>query len=707
MFATISRWIAYPLGWLLLMAVPLMIDAVRAGTVTATSAENRFTVVAFVGEYDARRSGDRLAIDVTEHITADFPRRYVNHGIERRLRSSYRGESVELANIRVTGTNGKPIAFTRRSESGSDDVVLRIGSANTYVFGRVDYVISYTIGNAMVQAGDRQEIYLDVNGTGWLQRFDRVQATLSVAPDLAGHLLGEEACYQGAAGSTETCAITRSGDSFSTEALALGPRQNMTIAVGFRPGTVARALPAAVARPGLLGTIGMPVAAAALLALALGVRWFRLRGLLLRGDVPIQYAAPAVQPILAADFLGRPERGAAAQLAQLVLDGHAQLSSNAEPIGTAPQPRARLGRRQRRAVRDEVTVRLIDREQIDPMVRDICAALFGRGGSVQLGEVPQAEVALASRLRQNLLADSDLRRPGRLGALLLGFGYAGLILFGWFVIATGLDSPAWLFLGCGTLAVVLLVAAAHYYPTLGRLTARGRALRDRLAGLHRFVTMAEADRIAWMQNAVDSPRVSASAVGGTGRDGSSGGRDHVDGAVGKGRRGRGEGESQGVDADADAGRATGGTLIDLYEPLLPYAILFGVEDTWRQALGELYRTAPPAVRPQIDVPALTLSVAAARTSPARYRHVSPYRSFWDSRPAWGEGWASRAGGEIGRAFDSWATSRGDDDGGGWGSGGSSGSNRSSGSWSSSSRSSGSSGGGRSGGGIGGGGGGGW
>ena len=47
MFATISRWIAYPLGWLLLMAVPLMIDAVRAGTVTATSAENRFTVVAF------------------------------------------------------------------------------------------------------------------------------------------------------------------------------------------------------------------------------------------------------------------------------------------------------------------------------------------------------------------------------------------------------------------------------------------------------------------------------------------------------------------------------------------------------------------------------------------------------------------------------------------------------------------------------------
>ena len=82
MFATISRWIAYPLGWLLLMAVPLMIDAVRAGTVTATSAENRFTVVAFVGEYDARRlytesrevcrvANDFVSMDLFENLLRD------------------------------------------------------------------------------------------------------------------------------------------------------------------------------------------------------------------------------------------------------------------------------------------------------------------------------------------------------------------------------------------------------------------------------------------------------------------------------------------------------------------------------------------------------------------------------------------------------------------------------------------------------------
>ncbi|HMR23494.1 MAG TPA: hypothetical protein PKE46_15270, partial [Micropruina sp.] len=168
-------------------------------------------------------------------------------------------------------------------------------------------------------------------------------------------------------------------------------------------------------------------------------------------------------------------------------------------------------------------------------------------------------------------------------------------------------------------------------------------------------TMAEADRIAWMQNAVDAPRVSG---------------------------------------------PDDGSLIDLYEPLLPYAIVFGVEDTWRQALGNLHDVVPE--RPQRSVDALALALAWSDSSPEYFHRSSQVESFWDSRPAWGEGWVSGVGQGIGKAFDSWATSRDDDRGGSWGSGGGSSS-----SWSSSSSSSGSSGGGSSGGGMGGGGGGGW
>ena len=658
MFAKTSRWIAYPLGWLLLMIVPLAIDSVRGSAVPASDT-NQFSIPNFVAHYQARRSADRLAIDVTERITADFPRRNVNRGIERRLDAEYRGVSIQLADFKVTGPTGASIPFTRRTESDGD-IVLRIGRASTYVYGRVDYVIRYTIGNAMVQAGDRQEIYLDVNGTGWQQRFGRVQATLDVAPELAGNLLGEQACYQGPAGSTRSCGITRSGDTFSTDAVALAPRENLTFAVGFRQGTVAETVPGAMGSLGWLGVVGMPVVAGVVLLIALLVRRQRLRNLLLRPDAEIRYSPPAVQPILAADFLGLPERGAAAQLTQLVLAGHATLTSDEAPIGTAPRPRGRLSRREREAARADLRVQLIDVDGIDRSVRRICSALFGDGRSIALRYVSAADVAEASGERQRLLADSGLRGTSWLGTTLFVTGYLALIGFGWFQLALGLSGLVWPFLGCGAVAVLLLVAAAHYYPTLGRLTSTGRTLRDELAGLHRVVTMAEASRIAWMQNAVDAPRVSG---------------------------------------------PDDGSLVDLYEPLLPYAIVFGVEDTWRQALGNRYDLAPERPERASQVPALALALAWSDYASEYQRRTPQPATFWDSRPAWGDGWVSGLGRGVGEVFDSWATSRDDDRGGSWGSGGGSSSSwRSS---SSSSFSSGSSGGGSSGGGMGGGGGGGW
>ena len=654
MFAKTSRWIAYPVVWLLLMLVPLMIDAFRAQAGPA-SATNQFTINSFVASYDTHRSGDGLALDVTERITANFPIRNTNRGIERRLVPTYGGTDIELSGFKVTDPRGRSLAYSKRTDNDGA-IVLRIGRSNTYVYGPVDYVIQYTIGRAMVQAEDRQEIYLDTNGTGWQQPFDRVQATVNVSADLAGSLLDQQSCYRGPAGSTLSCSIGRSGNAISTEAIPLAPRESMTIAVGFAAGTVANTVPAPAGSLGWPGVLTMPVLGALMLALALLVRRQRLRSLLLRDDAAIQYDSPNVQPILAADFLGLPERGAAAQLAQLVLDGHAKVSSDEAPIGTAPQRRGRLSRSERAAVR-ELRVRLIDRKNIDSSVAEICSLLFGRGKSVPLGNVAPKDIEKASTERQALLATNGLRRTSWVGGLLFWLLFVTLILLGWFQLALGLGGLLWPFLAAGTLAVLLAIAGAHYYPTVGRLTRDGKELRDHLAGLHRFVTMAEAERIAWMQNAVDASRVAG---------------------------------------------PDGGSLVELYEPLLPYAIIFGVEDTWREGLGNLYDRRGQPSSHTVDLTTLNLMLSWADSSPDYYRRASTESTFWDSRPRWGQGWVAGAGRGLSKSLDGWATSRHDDRGGSWGSGGSS-----SRSWSSLSRSSGSSGGGSSGGGMGGGGGGGW
>lgn len=334
MFARTSRWVAYPLCWLLLMIVPLVVDAFRAsaGPVSRT---NQFTITSFDATYGARQRNSGLALDVTERITANFPSRYTNHGIERRLDSRYGNTDIGLSNYRVTDAAGKPMSSTWRTEDDGD-VTLRIGSASTYVYGRVDYVITYTIARAMVQAPDRQEIYLDVNGTGWQQRFDRVRATVNVPGDLAGNLLDQQACYRGAAGSTATCAISRTGNTITTESVALAPRESMTIAVGFAPGTVEQTVPCTGDRPGLVGAGGDARRSGAAAGPGpAGARPPAGQPAAAR-RCPDSVPGHDVQPILAADFLGLPERGAAAQLTQLVLDGHATITGDDAPIGTAP-----------------------------------------------------------------------------------------------------------------------------------------------------------------------------------------------------------------------------------------------------------------------------------------------------------------------------------------------------------------------------------
>ncbi len=657
MLRQIKRWIAYPLVWLVAMLVP-MLWALAGNAIGAAADVNRFEIDSFDGRYVAVPDGDRLTLQVTERITATF-RPETNHGIERRLDSRYGSTEIGIRDVTVTEPGGKPMPFsTRYADDG--DILLRIGDPYSYASGTVTYLIGYTIDNAMVQAGDRQEIYLDINGTGWLQHFGRVSATVYVTA-LADQLLGEQACYQGPAGSTERCEIVRHPNRFTATVTDLAPRETMTVAIGFQPGTVATAVPLPRA-PGFgwTGLLAMPALGAACLAFALTMRAAR-RSLGRVHEVVTRFEPPAdLPPITAADFLGRPEAGAAAQLADLVVTGLATITSPGEPIATAAQDRGRLGRRPAAELRSGLTVTLNNPGEISRgTLRDLCTTLFGNGRPVSLDGVRHRDIASATGLRRELLKNLWLRKDAVVPGPMLGVGMVALTLWGWAQLAMGIPGLGWPFLGCGLAAVLLLVAAAHYYPPLGRLTPKGRQVRDELAGLQRFVTMAEAGRISWLQNAVDAPRVTGPT-------------------------------------DAES-------LVKLYEPLLPYAIVFGMEQTWQQLLGSLYDTLPAAAEPAATVrPMAAWAAVADHPVPELYdRHEDATASWWASRPAWGEGWIGSARQSIAESWDRSRAARDDDYGGGsW-------SSSSDSSWSSSSSDSGSSGGGSSGGGMGGGGGGGW
>lgn len=646
------KWIAYPLGWLAVMLATLLLIA---GCSQREPSSSEPPMHHFHATYVASKVGDEVHLHVTESISDTLtPSR---KGITRVLIPHYDGQDLGLTDIAVRDPDGDEYPF-EANDLPNGDVELLIDRNDPLVERQFDHTfdfrISYDMTRTVSTAGDIQEIYLNVNGTEWPNGFDSVRADLVIDASLAGHLTGDAACYQGRAGSTETCTITRDGDTFSAALTDVGAYENLTIAVGLEDGTVADPLrPVGARSHGWWGIAGLIAIGLVALGIALLTRRIVRNPSPRELGIVTQFSPPeGLEPVLAADFLGVPERGAAAHLAWLATEGLGQVTSSAE--AAEPAPATSLSPVERARLRDDLKLTWFAptegpaSKKMGHDMRAITEALFGGPGKERpldrvRGIFPLRE---AQHRRDLALANKQLRKEIRFGPVLLWLGFLALLGYGLYQVWIGLAGLGVAFLVAGVIAVMLVLWAFHLLPVHGRLTERGREMQRHLAGLERFVTTSEGERIRWMNSVETAPRDERSRV-------------------------------------------------DLYEKLLPWAIVFGAEDSWRQVLGDMYSRFPEHEQ-QPGWQSLTRPAAWSSThGTARRRRPST----WDSRPDIGSGALARGTSSVlesvGNAFS--------------GRGSSSSSTRSSGrGWgggrSSSSRRGGSRGGGRSGGGRGGGGG---
>lgn len=613
MFGLWRKWISYPLWW------AVIVGGFAIGqTVLAGMGETYPDMESFEGRYHAARTADgsQVTMEVTETIEVLLRN---ERGILRDLVGTYGETPLLYEDVEVHDGDGEPVEFTTSGPSlRSGDIQLRIGDGSRRS-GLHTYVISYTTTPNMIGTTDYQELYFNINGTEWPNGFKQVSAVLTIDGDLAGDLSGDQACYQGRAGSTQTCDIRRTNDTTWVAAVEqLGPWENLTVAVGFEPGTVADPVPPF--RSASLGWWGIAITVAigaVPLVIALLVR--AVVGNLTRGETGVvtQFDPPEkIPPVVAADFLGRPERGAAAHLAWLVTQGHGTLTGAAE-AAQAPGPgRDDLDRRtrQRLGTRLELTW---ERAGLDSSMRRVSELLFGREGKpVDLGSYRyESRLVEAQQYRDELVERRELRHTVNVGPLLLWGGFLALVGFGIFQLHRGLAGLGMYWLGATAVAFVLLMAAVHLMPVHYGLTRRGKEARRHLMGLERFIRMSEANRIAWLQNAQDAPR------------------------------------------DGDE--------VKLYEKLLPWAIVFGEERSWGQLLGHMYDRFPERRTPR--VPAMTLLGHSEDSAFERDRQFYDDRrrrhrsSYWNSRPDLGEGSATQAWSDMWQAMADHSAGRGDSD----------------------------------------------
>lgn len=496
-------------------------------------------------DYDLGRDAEgRSTLTTVETFVAEFPEDQ-NRGMQRAIPLQYQGYPTGVDLVSVTDETGRARPVDTETEDG---ILLVTSAADGFVSGSQTYVFTYTQHDVTLPgSGTRSgedEFYWDANGTQWRQPFDRYDVRIRLTGGLAEAATGTASCYRGAAGSTDGCSIGRDGAVVTASGTDLAAYENVTVAVGFAPGTFTPRDDGYFASGWAWVQLASMLVLLGVLVAAIRRRATVLRDAPGRPTVIAEYEPPAQGLFLSAALRGRSSRAPAAALLDAAVRGLVRVEEKdsgrkpgfllrvLDPATAAP----------RRAGRPRV-VPPVDREFFDiafgaspapGAVRDLS------GKDKEFGKaVSSFQTVMSARVVEEGLRRSGTVRGSVLLVVLAVVAVVGVVLSGALLLGAALG---------GALPIVLLLSAlvvgALVCVLLAKvpLTAAGAELRDHLKGLELYLRLAEADRFAMLQ----SPR-------------------------GADRRSVGPVE-----------------VVEVTERLLPWAVLLGLEKEWSAALATAY-----------------------------------------------------------------------------------------------------------------------
>jgi len=524
------------------------------GVAPAFANLDNFTIESFSGRYELDRdSAGTGVLRVVETIRPLFPDENQNRGIARYLPDTYRGMSLETNVLSVTdGQSPRDFSIERDDEFVVVESLVPVGSFAT---GAQRYDISYTQANVIAEFSDSayQEFYWDINGTGWPQFFGEVSAEVVVGKALATHLVtGQTACYVGESGSTRGCDISQETTPEGDVVLRvsqnnLRPFETVTVAIAFEPQTFN------VVTPGLSGTWYYMV------AIALGAVGIALLGWVIWLKTTSYRDEPG-RPTIITEYL--PPRGLTLATGAHLLR-KTTLLPLASLLGLATSGVIRLQEGDKRnqwfVVRTDSTLQPSDEEALRALVGTVPAT----GERVPLATPGSSQ----AQSRMSEYVGASKKQAETEGYFRQGTGpealivrVVGIVLGGASLIATfsGEDGLLWFapmpipLPWLAVLALSSLAVAVGPFMALAAkpLSREGSEARDHLKGLRTYIDLAEKDRLAYLQ----SPQGAL--------------REPID-------------------------STNPGEVLKLYERLLAWAVLFGLDKQWLGVLQTYYADKQP------------------------------------------------------------------------------------------------------------------
>lgn len=531
------------------LTIGFLVAVAPANLATASTRDvDDFGIQSFHADYQLTRSADGHArLDVVETIVAEFPNFDQNKGFYRDIPEYRHGVQLHTQVLSVVDENGDPVPY--ETEYYYDFFSVALGD-DSYVRGEQTYVITYSQVDVIESFADTgvDEFYWDVNGTGWAQPFGSVSMNLLVDPELAPALTGAQECYVFLECDQPITATPLDGGAVEITAGATGliPNESLTVAVAFEAGTFE---PGEIVvppsddpnyvpeseKPTWWDQFGPFILAPA----GLIVSWIaagtqasdRSRRTRASDIVVPQYTPPKDLNVMVAAYLsGHPERAFAAQLVALAVRKKVRLLDHPSD-SSAP-----------------FEVELLDTSELDSLEMRLVTALFGDlvvgrrvpvGPSVNLG----SRLTSVYRAVDKHLKSDGLQGPGRATALWIILCLLSVAI----VVVAGFDtlrrfSDGFIAeIGLVATFVAFFAATATFgrRSTVATLSGKGLKVNDHLLGMRDYMQLAEADRIRMLQSPEGAER---------------------------------------IDVDDRT------QLVKLYERLLPYAVIFGIEKEWSEEL---------------------------------------------------------------------------------------------------------------------------
>lgn len=172
------------------------------------------------------------SILVREKIVYDFEES-LRHGISRSIPlTNSKKEPVQIKSLSVIGDDGNPSKF--KTDIANSTMNIQIGDPDRMVSGIHEYDITYQVFGGVTYYEDFDEIYWNVTGNDWQMPIQKSEVKVILPNNVFPTRV---ACYYGKLDSRAGCEITESNTFVSGRELTAG--EGLTIAVGFPKGIVA------------------------------------------------------------------------------------------------------------------------------------------------------------------------------------------------------------------------------------------------------------------------------------------------------------------------------------------------------------------------------------------------------------------------------------------------------------------------------------